>query len=137
MCGLTYLALAVLTLSTTACSSLPSREPTQSVPSHMSISLLTLRQSPDRFCGGVALGTFKLHFDPDADPSRQVWVLSASGERLWPVWPRGWTAELNAELAIQDENGRVVLTSDSSFEAGGSRGRDSVVICSINGTHVM
>jgi hypothetical protein len=136
MRGLTYLALAVLTFSTTACSSLPSPQPTQSAASQRSISLLTLRQPPDPFCAGVAF-TFKLHFDHDADPGRQVWVLSADGEQLWPVWPHGWTAELNAELAIQDEDGHVVLTSETSFDAGGSRGRDSVVICSINGTHVM
>jgi hypothetical protein len=83
------------------------------------------------------LGPLRLEGDPAASGEDQVWLVwltpeyAEVGDKVWPIWPAGWTGVFDPDLRILDENGQVVLREgEKFFTAGTVEAKDSIYVCS-------
>ncbi len=86
-----------------------------------------LRTHPISGCLYVNLGPSRLEADADAPAGEQVWVVPEGNfakamerDRLWPVWPLGYTAKFAPELRVFDQDGALVISEGQSFHSGAS-----------------
>ena len=118
----------------------PSRssEPTIAPPQSVQI-----RTHPNKRCVDMN-NPLRLEADPDAPVGEQVWVVAEGsladeikqlGNRLWPVWPRGYTARFAPDLRVFDQDGALVIYEGQSFVSDnttdGTEG-GSIHICRID-----
>ncbi len=83
-------------------------------------SLPTL-DSDIQVCGGVHLGG-TLAGSP-TDP-RVAWLAIANGGRQEIVWPQGYSARFDPDLAVLDASGKMVYRAGDTIEGGCVVGND-------------
>lgn len=139
------LALLLIALAVTACSAdggvaspdaPPQRvnTPSPTLPSAVSTAATTLRTFPLRRngdCDAMAIDnpvTGRLMGDPK-DQREPVWLERDDGTRLSVVWPAGFTVQFEPELALHDEQGRVVARNGDQVTL------DQVPVTEASGTY--
>ena len=133
-----FALLACLSLSGCAGAASPSDSPVMisnasfaPAQTQTPVALLTEDRGPG--CFMMLIGNVRVEGDATAPEGEAVWLIKADGERIWPIWPDGFSAVMDPELRILDAEGQTVVTEGQWFDAGGSfDGEDGAYICAVD-----